>query len=65
MGRQIDNAAQAHAEHQAEQQRREAFHAPFKATRTDQNRSGPSAGFSSDRDGARPSRGNPGEDCNK
>ncbi len=45
MARQIDNAAAAHAEHQAEQQRRTAFHQPQKQLRPDQMSVGPSIGY--------------------
>lgn len=45
MARQIGNAAQAHAEHNAAQQRQAAFHQPQKQARPDQTRVGPSTGF--------------------
>jgi hypothetical protein len=48
MSKQIDNAAIAHAAHQASQARRDAFHAPQKQNRSDQIASGPATGFPTD-----------------
>src|SRR5208337_2509347 len=45
MGRQISNAAAAHAEHQAEQQRRTAFHQPEKKVQHHQMAIGSTIGY--------------------
>ena len=45
MARQIDNAARAHAEHNAAQQRQAAFHQPSKVGARDQRAAGPIVGF--------------------
>jgi len=66
MARQISNAGQAMAEHNAAQQRQAAFHQPSKVARSDQNSAGPSTGFPT-----KPSEGHKfgpgcnGGDCSK
>jgi len=45
MGRQINNATSAHAEHVAEYSRRAEFHQPFKTVQHHQDGVGPSIGY--------------------
>ena len=66
MARQIGNAAQAYAQHDAAQQRQAAFHQPSKATARDQRAVGPITGFpTSPSDSHKFGPNRDGGDCSK
>jgi hypothetical protein len=66
MASQIQNAAQASAEHNAAQQRAATFHQPQKQGRNDQIKVGPSRGFPSNPgDAHKFGPGCDGGDCSK
>ena len=66
MARQIGNAAAAHAEHNAAQQRQAAFHQPSKVAARDQRTVGPITGFpTTAADAHKFGPGRDGGDCSK